>query len=279
MRTRVMILAGLSGATIAAAAGARPFVVRSAAGAAAADIQSTVDQFRVDISAGGGNNGVAGGPFVIGRREINWDAAGLDAFQSPALMPADFFNNNSKRGASFSTPGTGFLVSQRVPMDPANARFGDISAPYASAFQTFSPNRLFAAQGSTITDTTFFVPNEPGASANINGFGVVFTDVDLANSARIELYDFHNVLMASAAADTFNNGLSFIGVAFTGGERVFRVRIIAGNTVLGGTDDPQDLQDVVVMDDFIYSEPIVLPSPGASLLAAFAVGARCRRRR
>src|SRR5262249_47356306 len=50
-----------------------------------------------------------------------------------------------------------------------------------------------------------------------------------------------------------SNGLSFLGVSFDAGERVARVRITAGNTPLGPPEGGGI--DVVVMDDFIYSEP------------------------
>src|SRR5947208_1729577 len=46
-------------------------VIRSAAGATPADIQSAVDGFRTDL--GGVDNGSGGGPFASGFRVINWD--------------------------------------------------------------------------------------------------------------------------------------------------------------------------------------------------------------
>jgi hypothetical protein len=58
-----------------------------------------------------------------------------------------------------------------------------------------------------------------------------------------------------------NNGLSFVGVVFNAGERVARVRITSGNVAPGPDDD--GVSDVVVMDDFIYGEPMAQPSgPG-----------------
>src|SRR5438067_12277081 len=76
-------------------------VVRSASGAAPANVQATVDQFRTDVSAGGGVNAPGTGPFATGRREINWDGV-PDNFADPNALPGDFFNNNSKRGAVLS---------------------------------------------------------------------------------------------------------------------------------------------------------------------------------
>src|SRR3990172_5278393 len=51
-------------------------------------IQSTVDTFRADL---GPNNGTGPGPFVGGRREINWDAV-PDAVASPNAFPGNFFS-------------------------------------------------------------------------------------------------------------------------------------------------------------------------------------------
>jgi hypothetical protein len=52
------------------------------------------------------------------------------------------------------------------------------------------------------------------------------------------------------AGPTHRGSLSFLGVGFDGGERVFLVRITSGNRVL-----KKPARDVVVMDDFIYGEP------------------------
>src|SRR6266550_9529025 len=77
------------------AASADPAVF-DASGATPADIQTEVDAFRDFL---GPNNGV-GGTFPTGRREINWDGV-PDAFSAPNLLPANFFNSNSPRGAVF----------------------------------------------------------------------------------------------------------------------------------------------------------------------------------
>jgi hypothetical protein len=207
---------------------------------------------------------------------------------SPGLMPDNFFNRvpppaGSPRGAQFSTPGTGFLVSQRVEVGgAANVRFGDINPAYTSLFLTFSSQRLFAASESTVTDVTFFVPSDPTTPATVSGFGAVFADVDLDSSSSIEFYDLNDDLLLSQSVSNFGGGLSFAGASFDAGERVARVRITAGNTAIGaGVDDGlfgRGFQDLVVMDDVIYGEPVAVPAPGAGMLA-LAGGAMLRRRR
>jgi hypothetical protein len=48
---------------------------------------------------------------------------------------------------------------------------------------------------------------------------------------------------------------------FNAGERVGRVRITSGNSLLGPTESGG--LDLVVMDDFIYSEPLASTTPSA----------------
>src|SRR5947207_15740553 len=143
-----------------------------ASGATPADIQTAVDAFRASL---GTNNGI-GGTFASGRREINWDGV-PDQFAAPNLMPPNFFNNNSPRGVVFFTPGTGFQVSANS-INPTNTpvRFGNIRDNFPNIFSTFSPQRLFTALDSNITEALFFIPGTT-QSASVRGFGVVFTDV------------------------------------------------------------------------------------------------------
>ena len=73
-------------------------IVRKAAGADAAAIQTAVDQFRADL--GGALNPNNTNSFPTGRREINWDGI-PDALSSPNNLPANFFNSNSPHGRRF----------------------------------------------------------------------------------------------------------------------------------------------------------------------------------
>ena len=228
-------------------------VVFEASGASPTDIQAAVDGFRAFL---GVLNPNVAGSFADGRREINWDGV-PDAFSAPNNLPANFFNANSPRGAVFFTPGTGFQVSA----DSANptdtpVRFGNINPTFPQIFSTFSPERLFTALDSNITETLFFVPGSH-AAATVDGFGAVFTDVNLADSTKIEYFDVNGNLLFSQnvlRGPTKRGSLSFLGVGFDAGERVFLVRITSGNRIL-----KTPARDVVVMDDFIYGEPQALP--------------------
>src|SRR5205814_10366029 len=185
--------------------------------------------------------------FGAGRREINWDAV-PDALSAPNNLPANFFNVNSPRGAVFSTPGTGFQVSANFGVAPIE--FDTINPSYSTIFQTFSPQRLFTALSTTVTDVSFFVPGFT-TPAFTSGFGAVFTDVDVADTTSIQFFDTQNNSLGTFFAPVANNGLSFLGVFFTAGEQIGHVRITSGNAAL----DPSVIDgvlgtDFVVMDDF-----------------------------
>jgi hypothetical protein len=227
-------------------------VVFEASGASPTDIQDAVDDFRDFL---GPNNGV-GGTFPDGRREINWDGV-PDAFADPNDLPANFFNLNSPRGAVFFTSGTAFRVSANS-VNPTNTpvRFGSIHPVFPELFSTFSPQRLFTALDSNITEVLFFVPGTASA-ATVDGFGAVFTDVNDDDSTKIEYFDVSGKLLFSQnvlPGPTSRGSLSFLGVGFNAGERIFLVRITSGNRNL---ETPA--RDTVVMDDFIYGEPQRLP--------------------
>ncbi|CAN5827022.1 hypothetical protein BH20ACI4_BH20ACI4_02170 [soil metagenome] len=253
--TRLFWLCSIALAFVNSVSGAQ--VIRTAAGANAAAIQATVDQFRADL--GGINNGV-GGSFTTGRREINWDGV-PNEFASPNNLPVDFFNVNSPRGVIFDSITPHFLrVSANLASGTA-VRFGDIDPSYTASFQTFSSERLFAAVRTGNTDDSqmvnivFFIPGTK-IPATVSGFGAVFTDVDFANLSGIICYGTDGKQLGGGLIPVANNGLSFFGVSFNAGERIARVTILTGGYVLqpGNADPPPD-HDSLAMDDFIYGEP------------------------
>jgi hypothetical protein len=235
-----------------------------------ATVTATRDAFRTAI--GGGTTAGANGLFGGVRREINWDGV-PDALSAPNNLPANFFNVNSPRGAVFSTAGTGFQVSANSGVAPVE--FGNINATYPTLFAPFSPQRLFTALGSNVMDMNFFVPGTT-TPATTNAFGVVFSDVDLAAGTSIQFFDDagNSIFSRSVLTASGNETFSFLGVQFSAGERVGRVRITSGNSALGPNENLPTI-DMVVMDDFLYAEPTAVPEPatilltGAGLLACF----------
>jgi hypothetical protein len=236
------------GAPLAAA------ITFSATGANPAAIQAQVDAYRAAL---GTLNPNQAGSFGSGRREITWDG-GTDATSAPNNLPLQFFNVNTPRGVVLSTPGTGFQVSANLvnsAIPPTPVEFGNLNPTYPTIFQTFSAQRLFTPIGSNVTDVTFFVPGSY-TPATVSGFGAVFTDVDTANVTSIQYFDFNGGSLGTffVPATAGNESLSFLGVHFNAGERVARLRITTGNAAVGPNDAPGT--DIVVMDDFIYGEPV-----------------------
>lgn len=222
--------------------------VFEAAGANAAAITPTRDAFRTAI--GGGTVAGANGDFGGVRREINWDGVPSN-LSDPNLLPSNFFNVNSPRGVVFSTPGTGFLVSANAG-EPTPPLFG-----FPNDLQVFSSQKLFSAVNSNIVDVRFYLPGTT-TLATTTAFGLIFADVEVAGSTRLDFFDTeNNLIFTRDALVGGNQGLSFLGgVLGVGDELISRVRITAGTNTLvanGQLGNPND--DFVAMDDFIYATP------------------------
>lgn len=238
-------------------------------GADAAAITPIRDAFRTQI--GGGTVPGAAGSFGGLRREINWDAVPAGR-ADPNLLPANFFNVNSPRGAVFGTPGTGFLVSSNAG-DASPTLFG-----FGDQFAAFSAQRLFAAVGSTQMDVLFFVPGTP-TRATTSAFGAIFTDVEAAGLTRMQFFDLDDQLIGERSVPTSSNqGFSFLG-GF--GADIARVRIFVGDSALLGNGlQSNPAGDLVAMDDFLYAEPLAaVPEPGTWALMALGLAAVLKRRR
>jgi hypothetical protein len=247
-------------------------LVLSASGSNAASIQAAVDDFRASL---GVLNSNLAGSFGSGRREINWDGV-PNALAAPADLPGDFFNTVSPRGVEFTTPGTGFQVSGNAGV--VAVEFGNLDPSYPGLFASFTAQRLFTALGSNIVDVHFYVPGSD-MPALTDGFGAVFTDVDLAATTSIEFFDRFEVSLGTffALVGTGDETFSFLGVQFSEGPVIARARITSGDQVLAAGNTATDL---VVMDDFIYGEPSPVPEPaaGAQMVVAVLIVWGLRRR-
>lgn len=191
-----------------------------------------------------------------GRREVNWDGVPGNLNNNESF-PFDFFNatdpaiaNGRKRGLVYVNNGTTFRVD--------SSDFADLDISNAAQFDAFSGKRTFASANSNITEIIFKVPGT-NTDAFIKGFGVVFTDIDNANSTTVEFFSGNKSLgVFKAPVRAAGSSFSFLGVHFPD-EKVTRIRIIAGNgAVAAGIKDISNngTKDLVVMDDVFYNEPL-----------------------
>lgn len=214
---------------------------------ATGDITAKVDEFR---NALGASNGATVGEQPAGRREIAWDAAATSPFDNQDDFPADFFNTNVTAGAVYTTAGSGFRNDSTL--------FSEINPTYAAQFGFFTPTKIFSPIGSNQLDQLFQVAGQP-TPAVTRGFGIVFSDVDLAAATTIQLFaqDGSSLGTFSAPARSDAGGLSFVGVTFTDAI-IARVRITLGTGALGANVNDVTAGgpvDLVVLDNVIYGEP------------------------
>jgi len=223
----------------------------------AAALEGAVDAYRAAL--GNPNNGNNPPPSDgSGHREINWDG-GSPTVLATTLPVTPFNTFLNTRGSQFTTPGIG--LSQAPPSGGPQGGLAALfnNPSYGSIFSTFSPSRLFTPVGSNITEALFFVPGSNGAdAATVTGFGAVFTGVRAPGnngpSTQLEYFDKDGNLIFTGFVppSPHNNGLSFFGIVFEDA-RIARVRITTGDVAPGPNDDR--VHDVVMMDDFFYSEP------------------------
>jgi hypothetical protein len=214
---------------------------------ATGDITAKVDEFR---NALGPSNGTTAGDQTTGRREINWDGAAANPFDNRNDFPADFFNQNVKVGAIYTTSGSGFRND--------SLQFSEVNPTYAAEFTAFSPKKVFAPVGSNQMDQLFQVAGQP-TPALVRGFGVVFNDVDVADKTTIQLFAQDGSSLGTFVSPVRSdaNGSTFVGVTFNDAI-IARVRLTLGTGAMGATVNDISAGgtvDVVVIDNVIYGEP------------------------
>lgn len=205
---------------------------------------------------------VAGDPLngtpnqTAGRREVNWDGVPANLTNNSAF-PTDFFNNTDPAGPNGRKRGLQY-ANNGVQLRIDSSDFSEIDLSYAAQFEPFTRKRLLTAVGSNVLDVEFRVAGTTTV-ASVKSFGVVFSDVDNANSTSIEFFNGSKSLgVFKVPGSTGAGKFSFLGVQFPT-EKITRAKIITGTAALAaGVKDLSDggTNDLVTVDDFIYSEPI-----------------------
>lgn len=247
-RTRVIAIASV---IVLSACGdssvTNPTPIQATVITATGDITAKVTDFRNLLGA---SNGTTAGEQAGGRREVNWDGAAANPFNNRNDFPANFFNTTVKAGAVYTTAGTGFRNDSTF--------FAEVNPTYAAQFNFFSANKIFAPIGSNQLDQLFQVAGQP-TPALVRGFGIVFSDVDVADKTTVEFFAQDGSSLGTYASPVRSDasGLSFVGVAYENAI-IARVRITLGTGALGaGVNDitAGGTADLVVLDNVIYGEP------------------------
>jgi hypothetical protein len=187
-----------------------------------------------------------------GRREINWDGI-ADSLLDNAL-PHSFFN---QVGAGIPATFQRGLLYNDGNFQASAGRFGHLNAQAYTQFNAFSGNKVFANVSNAEWPIGFQVAGQ-STPATINAFGMVFSDVDVEGSVTLEFYNENSSLgKYTVPAHNEATSFSFFGIHFPN-HTITRIivkhqgKISDGNKDVsqGGTDD------LVVIDDIIYSEPV-----------------------
>lgn len=190
-----------------------------------------------------------------GRREINWD--GVPAtLTNNSNFPLDFFNSTDPAVGNGRKRGLVYLDKGPLRLDSSS--FSEIDASYAGEFIPFSQKKALISVTSNVSEIAFKVAGT-NTDAFVKGFGIVFIDVDDPTSSYLEFFNGNKSLgQATAPVRNQAGGFSFLGVYFPN-EKITRVKIVSGNAALApGVKDLSDggNKDLVVFDDFFYSEPV-----------------------
>lgn len=211
--------------------------------------KEALEKFQAEL---GPDNGSKPGPIFPGSRRINWDGGMV-----PFDMPGNFFRDNATRGSLVRVDGGEFRVSN--PIMESDPGFGDnlfdtFNPDYPNQFQSLTPPRIFSPLSDNVFSQDFSVAGSPlNIGATIFAFGAVFVDVDKLGETWMEFYDLGGRSLGRVFVPPAPQDLTFIGVTFERPE-VASMTFQLGNAVLGA-DDVFGKQDVVVLDDFVYSEP------------------------
>jgi hypothetical protein len=216
---------------------------------ASGDITSTLTAFRNLLGNLNSTTGV-----TTGRREINWDGV-PDSLDGKKLRN-DFFNRTDANAPVSLQRGAIYAGDDNAMVSKSS--FSEIDPNASAEFAAFSGNKTFAVVNATLWPVTFKVAGQT-TDATVNAFGAVFSDVDKTNSTFIEFFNGQTSLgRFYAPAHDNTSSFSFLAVYFPN-TKVTQVQVGHEGMLIDGQKDVSNGgdKDLVVLDDFIYSEPLV----------------------
>lgn len=269
MKHTLSIAGSACGLLLLLASGAAAQQVFSGAGNAAAT--TARNDFRTAI---GGVDNVGGAATTTGRREIGWDGVRVDGTDNNGNTTVIVANKITGIPVNrFQNRGVIFGAVTAVAADG----FASANAGVAGQFPAFSPANTFAAINTNQIEVNMVIVSA-ATTAPVNaasrGFGVIFLDVEKANTSSIEYFN-GSVSLGKYFVPVGPSGeAEFLGVLFnapvvtkaviTHGEgAIFSFN--AGTVTAGQADSAIDQ---AATDDFIIAEPIPLNSANAAVTFA-----------
>jgi hypothetical protein len=212
------------------------------------DINPMLDEFRSLL--GGQLNTTPGA--TEGRREINWD--GVPDHMLDQKLPEDFFNPTAPEAPVANQRGLRYSANGNFQVSKTN--FAAVNPEAAGEFNSFSGTKSFANVSASQWDVEFQVPGKLRA-ASVKGFGIVFSDVDVANSTSLEFFTENKSLGKFYVPAKNGSNFSFLGVYFKN-EKVTRIHVQHDGELDKGQKDisADGPFDLVTLDNFLYSEPL-----------------------
>jgi hypothetical protein len=215
---------------------------------ATGNINGAMTEFRNRLGALNSTTGA-----TSGRREINWD--GVPDSLEGKKIPGNFFNPTEAGSPVSLQRGLVYALADQAMVSKVG--FSDINANASAEFSSFSGNKTFAVVSANRWPVSFQVAGQDKA-ATIKGFGAVFSDVDKSNSTSIEFFN-EQLSLGQYFVPPHDNtsGFSFLAVYFPN-DIVTEIQISHEGRLVDGEKDISQggTKDLIVLDDFIYSEPL-----------------------
>lgn len=216
--------------------------------AATGDINPGLNEFRQLL----GNQLNTTPGVARGRREINWD--GVPDQLLNQKLPGDFFNPTG--AAATVANQRGLLYSSAGNFQVSKTNFAEVNPVASGQFTSFSGDKSFANISSNLWEVGFEVPGQ-ALAATVKGFGIVFSDVDLPKTVSLEFFNEDKNLGKFFVPAKNGSNFSFLGVYFKN-EQVTHIRVTHDGQLDKGQNDITNNGpvDQVIMDNFLYSEPV-----------------------